>query len=168
MNKVKFILVKNDNQVDQVEELADRIWNEHYAGILDREQIKYMVSKFQSKEAIIEQITKNQYQYYLLCVDDNYVGFTGIKEEPEENRLFLSKLYIEKAYRGYGYGSETFAFLETLGQKKGYNKIWLTVNRYNENSIKTYEKKGYQKAYTQVSDIGEGYVMDDYVMEKIL
>jgi hypothetical protein len=42
------------------------------------------------------------------------------------------------------------------------------VNRNNENSIKTYERFGFDKAGTQVADIGGGFVMDDYIMEKTI
>jgi RimJ/RimL family protein N-acetyltransferase len=55
-----------------------------------------------------------------------------------------------------------------LCKEKGYHKIWLTVNRFNENTIKVYEKKGFIKTRTQVADIGNGFVMDDYIMEKTI
>jgi ribosomal protein S18 acetylase RimI-like enzyme len=44
--------------------------------------------------------------------------------------------------------------------------IWLTVNRYNDATIAVYEKKGFRTVRTQVADIGNGFVMDDYIMEK--
>jgi ribosomal protein S18 acetylase RimI-like enzyme len=56
--------------------------------------------------------------------------------------------------------------LEDLCRRDGLPKIWLTVNRNNSNSIKTYESLGFVKSRTQIADIGEGFVMDDYIMEK--
>lgn len=167
---MKFIFVDKENstQIRKVEELANRIWREHYSKILKNSQIEYMLKRFQSFDAIQEQIACKNYQYYLLNQDNVDIGFTGIIEEPEKKSLFLSKIYIDQEYRGRGHASETFAFLEDMCRNKNYNKIWLTVNRYNENSIRAYEKKGFLKVRTQVTDIGEGYIMDDYVMEKEL
>jgi RimJ/RimL family protein N-acetyltransferase len=48
------------------------------------------------------------------------------------------------------------------------NKIALTVNKNNVNSIKAYEKMGFKNVGSVVQDIGSGYVMDDYKMEKTL
>jgi RimJ/RimL family protein N-acetyltransferase len=165
---MKFVFVDRENpiQIKKVEELAGRIWREHYSTILENRQIEYMLEHFQSFDAIQEQIACKNYQYYLLNQDNVDIGFTGIIEEPDKKSLFLSKIYIDVEYRGRGYASETFAFLEEICRNKNYHKIWLTVNRYNESSIRAYEKKGFRKVRTQVTDIGEGYVMDDYVMEK--
>ena len=42
--------------------------------------------------------------------------------------------------------------------------IFLNVNKYN-NAIHFYMKQGFTKVKDEVIDIGNGYVMDDYVME---
>lgn len=83
----------------------------------------------------------------------------------EKDRVFLSKLYIAKEARGKGLASKAFAFLTELASSNKKQAIWLTVNRYNSGSIAVYEKKGFVKVREQVLDIGNGYVMDDYVME---
>lgn len=168
MSQVIFILVNQMEQIKEVVSLAERVWREHYSEILDQGQIEYMLERFQSEKAIREQIEHQGYQYYLLQADGAYAGFIGIKEEPQNKSLFLSKIYIDKEYRGLGYGSQSFAFLIDICKRKQYNKIWLTVNRQNKSSIRIYEKNGFRKAYTKVSDIGHGYVMDDYIMEKML
>ena len=95
------------------------------------------------------------------------IGYTGVRPDGE-GKLFLSKLYILKPYRGQGYASEAFAFLERLCAEEGLSAIWLTVNRFNTNTIAVYEKKGFVTVRTQVADIGSGFVMDDYIMEKTL
>lgn len=161
-----FVLVDTEDQINKIAALATEIWHEHFITILTPEQIDYMVEQFQSVEAMKDQ-TKNQgYHYYMLMVENNLVGYCGVKEEDPEKALFLSKLYIHKDFRGKGYASLAFDYLVELCKKKGYQKIWLTVNRFNDHTIKVYEKKGFQKIRTQVKDIGNGYVMDDYIMEK--
>ena len=57
-------------------------------------------------------------------------------------------------------------FIQDKAEQLGYSSISLTVNKYNEASIKAYEKMGFKKVKDIVIDIGNGFVMDDYLMEK--
>lgn len=162
------IPVITKEQVEELAILAADIWQEHYSSILAMEQIDYMVDKFQSVSAIVNQIDNQEYQYYVMSMKNTIIGYCAIIEEAEKKSLFLSKIYIHKRYRGNGYANLAFEFLVKLCKEKEYRKIWLTVNRFNETSIQVYEKKGFIKSRTQVADIGNGFVMDDYIMTKTI
>lgn len=164
-NNIHIIEALTSNETDTIESLAHTIWNEHYSSILSKQQIEYMTSRFQSAAAINAQIKDGNCSYFLLYKDSlqNAVGYIGVKFE-EEN-LFLSKLYILKSTRGTGAGRMAFEFLKSLALEKNLRKIWLTVNKYNKDTIKIYEHLGFAITREQVADIGNGYVMDDYIME---
>lgn len=163
---LSFMPVISKEQISHLAGIANQVWHEHFISILSMDQIDYMVDKFQSVPAITDQIENQSYQYFLLDINGVCIGYTGIK--PDGDKLFLSKLYLLKEYRGKGYASQAFEFLEGLCLGMGWNTIWLTVNRFNDNTIKVYEKKGFETIRTQVADIGNGFVMDDYIMEKRL
>ena len=165
-DRLVFEPVRTKEQIKEMTDLANEIWHEYFISILPAGQIDYMVEKFQSAGAVEEQLANQNYQYFMLWLSDRLIGYTGIVEQPKEKKLFLSKLYIEKSFRGRGYASRTFEFLEQFCRRKGLSMIWLTVNRFNDNTIRIYEKKGFVKARTQAADIGGGYIMDDYIMEK--
>jgi RimJ/RimL family protein N-acetyltransferase len=82
--------------------------------------------------------------------------------------MFLSKLYVLNSARGNGIGRMALAFMEKQTRELNLKKIKLTVNKLNTNSIKAYEKIGFINIEAIVQDIGNGYVMDDYVLEKII
>ncbi len=164
-NNVIFVPAVTKEDIKKVAAAADEIWHEHFTAILNNEQIDYMVDKFQSEPAIASQLKTEGYAYFQIMVKESLAGYFAIKEEAPES-LFLSKLYLRRDYRGNGIASLAFAFMTDLCRRKGYKKIWLTVNRFNKNTITVYEKKGFVKTRTQVTDIGDGFVMDDYVMEK--
>ncbi|KPK43839.1 MAG: GNAT family acetyltransferase [Phycisphaerae bacterium SG8_4] len=157
--------VSTEAQIETVAALAHEIWNQHFIPIIGKAQVDYMLEKFQSKKAISEQI-ENGYSYYLLKAGDEYVGYTGVC--PKEDGLFLSKLYIRASQRGKGLGREAIEFLGELAGRKGLSKITLTVNKNNTDSIKAYEKLGFANLGVFVQDIGSGFVMDDYKMEKVV
>lgn len=163
-NTLSFVPVQEDSQVKELAGLAHEIWNQHFVPIIGQGQVDYMIEKFQSYPAMTHQLQEEGYEYYFFHYNGKNIGYVGIR--PEENSLFLSKLYLKKAYRGRKLASRAFRFLEDLCRERGLSKIWLTVNKYNHDTIAVYKKIGFTVARAQVSDIGNGFVMDDYVMEK--
>lgn len=155
--------INSEPDIVRLAAIADEIWHQHYSTILSENQIDYMVDKFQSVDGMTQQMINQGYEYYFITVNGEEIGYLGIRKDVD--KLFLSKLYIKEEYRGKHYASEVLEQLKQLCVNRNLKAIWLTVNRYNENTIAVYKKKGFQIVRTQVADIGEGYVMDDYVME---
>ncbi|TSB47365.1 GNAT family N-acetyltransferase [Alkalicoccobacillus porphyridii] len=161
---IEISTVQTDEEIGALAELAIGIWNEHYIGIITKEQVDYMIQQFQSAEAVKKQIYHEGYEYFDLNLRGVPIGYIGVKEEV--GKLFLSKLYLLKQYRGQGYASVALIYLEELCRQRGLGAIWLTVNRENTHTIEVYKKKGFELIRTEVKEIGNGFVMDDYIMEK--
>ena len=156
--------VDNDHQIKEVAELAEIIWHEHFTPIIGEAQVAYMLDKFQSEHALSDMLQNQNYRYFFFEANGKKIGYIGI--QPRENILFLSKIYLLKEHRGKGYARIGINFLTQLCQKEGYEKIQLTCNRHNLNSVAAYQKMGFVSVYEQDADIGNGFVMNDYVMEK--
>ena len=60
--------VKYYPELAEVAELADKIWHEFFVSILSGGQIDYMVEKFQSLNAMTEQIENQRYSYFAVRV----------------------------------------------------------------------------------------------------
>ena len=159
----KIIPAHTKEQFQIIEDLAKIIWTEHYTPIIGEQQVRYMLDKFQSVASIEQQIEDNV-TYQIVLYKNTPIGYFSyyIKEEA----LFLSKLYVLSSHRGKGIGKIALSFLETETIKLGLKKIQLTVNKYNTNSISAYQKMGFVNIKAIVQDIGAGYVMDDFVLEK--
>jgi RimJ/RimL family protein N-acetyltransferase len=141
--------------------LAHEIWNEHFPPIIGQAQVDYMVEKFQSAHAIREQL-QNGYEYYFITIGQEPAGYMGIIQE--DQHIQLSKLYIRSDMRGQGLGKKAMGFLFETARERGIRRIELTVNKYNTDSIRAYEKMGFINVESIVMDIGGGFVMDDYRM----
>lgn len=165
---VQFVSVESDDQIDQLAVLADEIWHEYFPShnIISEDQADYMVDRFQSAAALTDQLRNRNYEYFFINDGNQNVGFIGLK--PDADKLFLSKLYLLKDARGKGYSSQAFEYLEGLCDSRGLDAIWLTVNKHNHQAIDVYKVKGFETVREQTMDIGDGYVMDDFVMEKVL
>lgn len=162
---VHFVPVTTDDQLRQLAQLACGIWHECFPGIISIEQIDYMVERFQSYEAMCRQISEESYRYFLICDGDGICGYTGFRPEPEESRMFLSKLYLRSDCRGRGLASAAIDWLCERCREDGLGRIRLTVNINNHQAINVYRHKGFAVVFDQKADIGNGFYMDDHVME---
>lgn len=158
-----FINIKSEEEMQKLAKLASEIWHEYWTVILSAEQIDYMVDKFQSYNAIKNQIENDGYIYNILEDNGELVGYFGVA--PKEDYFFLSKLYIKKDFRGFGYGKLAFNKIKQIAQQYNKKIIRLTVNKHNINTIKVYEKWKFKIIEAVVTDIGSGFVMDDYIMQ---
>ncbi len=162
-----WVEVETDEQIKELCKLAKEIWNEYSIRFISQEQIDYMLEKFQSEQAIKGQINFQKYRYYFLEEDGENIGYFAIQHKKEE--LFLSKVYVKKDFRGKGYFRKAFNNAITkLAVEMELPKITLTVNKYNLPSVCVYENMGFSRKDSVETDIGNGYIMDDYVYEFVL
>jgi GNAT superfamily N-acetyltransferase len=162
---MKILNVSTEHQIEIIEALAREIWTEHYIPIIGKEQVEYMLGRFQSPEAITEQIRSGA-GYFLMAEDRVFIGYLAVETRGDE--LFLSKIYVKKSFRGKGHGKRAMHYIETLARERRLTKIVLTVNKNNAAALGAYEKLGFRNAGSLIQDIGGGFVMDDYKMEKAL
>lgn len=146
-----------------IEKLANTIWREHYIPILGLMQVEYMLTKYQTVNAIATQVD-NGFEYFIINYKNKGVGYLSVIKE--NDALFLSKIYVLKNYRGRKIGKTAMQFIYDKTKSMNCNKVVLTVNKHNSNTISAYEKLGFKNIGSIVKDIGNGFVMDDYKMEK--
>jgi len=164
---IKLVEVSTYRSVTDLAGLASEIWNEYFPDIIGQDQVDYMVEKFQSVDAINEQINSG-YHYYFINEHGRNVGYTGLVGLPDKGAFQISKFYLLKDWRGRGIAGQVLDSIADIALLDGYQKLYLTVNKYNHLAINTYEKYGFTRVGDIVMDIGGGFVMDDYEMQKIL
>lgn len=160
MNLIK---VTSKKEIISLAKLAREIWFEHFPKVITIDQIEYMVNKFQSIEAITEQINTS-YEYFLCKSESTYLGFCCIKNE--DSKLFISKLYVHESARGKKVGLFMLNFIEETARNRAKKAIYLTVNKYNDIAVSFYHKTDFTLIREDVFDIGNGFIMDDYIFEK--
>ncbi len=143
-----------------IQQLARTIWYQHYPGIITNEQIEYLLTKMYSVDALTKQVSEGQ-RFYFIQQQETPIGFIAISEQ-EPGNYFIHKFYISGSVQNRGIGS---AVLDLLIKKfSGMATMRLTVNRQNFKSINFYFKKGFKIERVADFDIGNGYVMNDFVM----
>ena len=167
LSTVQLLPVNSPTRRMAVASLAEIIWNEHFPGIITQEQVNYMVNKFQSLPAITKAISEEGYQYFLLVLGDTPIGYMGLQPQ-EDDVMLLSKLYLMKPFRGQRRSVVLFEQAERTAREMGKKRLRLFVNKRNYVPLRVYLRMGYRIVEEKKTDIGEGFICDDFMMEKEL
>ena len=159
--------VRTEADQEELAELAAQIWGEYWPALIGEAQTRYMVEQFQSLGAIRRDMAEHAYEYWFVMDNEGRTcGYTGGHEEPETNRFFISKIYLKASERGRHLASDVIAHYVRLCRERGLRAMYLTVNKHNELGIRCYRGHGFKEIDAVETSIGEGFVMDDYIMEK--
>ncbi len=150
-----------------INDLALKTWHDTYDKILSAEQVNYMLDMMYSLGAITDQMAVKGHHFLLLSEDDVYLGFASYELNYLSGVTKLHKLYVLPETQGKGAGRLLIAKIEEAAAKHGNDRISLNVNRYND-AVTFYTKSGYAKVAQEDINIGNGYLMEDFIMEKAL
>ena len=151
---------------DTVAKLAREIWLAHYTAIISREQIEYMLGPRFSAENLGKYVGAHDRWMYVLEVDGAPSGYLSYALSGKPREIKLEQLYLLPALHGRGIGKYMMGVVEKHARELGCDTLMLTVNKRNEKAAGVYRASGFRVREEAVFDIGNGYVMDDYVMEK--
>ena len=146
-----------------IRSLALDIWPKSYGKILSRQQITYMLNLIYSEQALKKQIQQH-HQFIIVYNTGLPVGFASYSEtKPAVYKLH--KLYVLPSQQGKGTG--TFVLEQIMSDIKAKGAVAMQLNVNRNNSAKLfYEKLGFEVIASEDIDIGSGFFMNDYVMEK--
>ncbi len=146
--------------------LAREIWYQHYPGIITVKQIDYMLDQRYRPETILPQVESGEAWWDKLEIDRRLAGFAHFELGSKPESIKLDKIYVHTRHRGIGYGTALLAHVEAAARSMSKRTLYLQVNKGNSNSIAVYRRNGFEVTDDVRTDIGGGFYMDDYVMEK--
>lgn len=151
------------DQLAIVRDLAYEIWPDAYGEILSVPQLNYMLDNLYAVSSLEKQFD-NRHVFLLVEENGDYLGFADYEVDcKERGKTKLHKIYIMPNTQGKGIGKFLLNEVIFRAKKDNNDYLFLNVNKYNK-ALYFYEKQGFEKIADEVIDIGNGYVMDDYVM----
>jgi len=148
--------------------LGERIWRQHYAAMISLEQIDYMLAGRYTPDKLAAYVGADDRWMYVVRDDDGApIGYLSYALRGD-GEMKLEQLYLLADRRGGGLGGRMIAHVEDHARALGCARLMLTVNKQNAGAIAVYQRRGFAVRESAVFDIGGGFVMDDYVMEKAL
>jgi GNAT superfamily N-acetyltransferase len=162
------IIPATEADLPVISELAGVIWRTCYPAIISRQQIDYMLARMYALDVLRDEIRSQGIRYDQLLVDNKPVGFASYGPTTEPGVMKLHKLYLLPELHGHGLGSRLLQHVEREVRVGGGCRLILSVNKHNAKAITAYRRNGFVIADNVVTDIGGGFVMDDYIMAKDL
>ena len=145
--------------------LARRVWRIHYPGIITEGQIDYMLDRGYAIPTLEAELDAG-IAFPLLWSDGKLVGLASFGPGGQPGEVKLHKLYLDPDFHRRGLGQQLLNWIETEASGHGFKRIILQVNKQNAKAIAAYRRRGFTVRTSLVVDIGQGYLMDDYLMEK--
>ena len=161
--QIHFVELRLKSDFELLEPFAAEIWRSHYTSIIGADQVAYMLEKYQSAAMMLQQ-QKDGVRYFWIKVGDENVGYLAFKIDQNRSVLFVSKLYVHQRFRSLGIGHKSIDFLKETASANQTQHLELTVNKDNLGSIAFYAKMGFEVVSEKCVSIGNGFVMDDYLM----
>jgi diamine N-acetyltransferase len=155
-----------EDDIEMLCTLARTVWRAHYPPIIGTTQTEYMLAQRYDPAAIAEELTRADVWWDTLSEDGRMVAFASCLSIVAEQALKLDKLYVHPERQRRGYGGALLEHVCERAARMRYRKVVLAVNKRNVKAIDAYRKYGFEISDAVVKDIGSGFVMDDYVMEK--
>lgn len=153
--------------VPVIRAIAQATWPISYKEMISSAQIAYMLDLMYSEGSLHEQMTAKRHHFLLAYVNEEAIGFAGFEHGYRYGRSRLHKLYVLPHSQGSGAGNLLLSHVEQAAIAAGDTRIELNVNRFNP-TRHWYAKRGFVIERDEVIDIGQGFVMDDHVMVKVL
>jgi GNAT superfamily N-acetyltransferase len=156
-----------DKDYPVVNKLAHEIWPYAFKDILTPAQIDYMLEWMYSIPSIKEQVEQKGHHYILARDEACYIGYASYEINCGPGRTKLHKIYVLPELHGKGTGKVLINYVVEQARENNNKYVYLNVNRFN-NAVKFYEAMGFRTIAQEDIDIGNGYYMNDFVMEKEL
>ena len=148
-----------------IQSIAYQTWPETYGQILSKAQLNFMLDKFYALDFLKLNSDNNQL-FYIIEENQKPIGFIGIEHNFEGKLITkIHKLYVLPNNQGKGIGKLIISFIADLAKKSQSECLILNVNRFNKATI-FYQKTGFKIIQEVNIEIGNGYLMEDFVMEK--
>ena len=144
--------------------LAQQIWPDAYGEIVSAEQLQYMLNLFYSPAALRRQMLDDKHQFLIVEEGEEPIGFAAWSGSGEPGVFKLHKLYVLPGRQGKGLGRGMLQYIYEAIRPQGARMLRLNVNRWNK-ARQFYERMGFAVIKEEDVPIGQGYFMNDYVME---
>ena len=146
-----------------VRELTFKVWPQTYAAIISAQQIKFMLEMMYSEASLKKQMNEGA-QFIIVYDESEPVGFASY-QEVSPTIFKLHKIYVLSSQQRKGTGRFMMEHIIENILQLGATSLELQVNRHNK-AKRFYENLGFMVSEEADFDIGNGYFMNDYIMEK--
>lgn len=157
-----------DTNFTSIRAIAKEVWPIAYGAILSQAQLDYMMEMMYSISSLQKQANENANHFIVALENEIPIGFASFEFNYNQTlKTKIHKIYVLSNQQGRGTGKLLIDYIVNKSHQNNQEALLLNVNKKNK-AQHFYEKLGFIVSKEVVIDIGNGYVMDDYVMEFLI
>jgi diamine N-acetyltransferase len=150
-------------------DLAEKIWKKTFLETQPQDKVDHLYNIMYGGSTIKDEIESGKFFYYIIKIKDQPVAYASVSEYTEKEKTWkLNKIYLLREMQGKGIASVIMKEMYDIVRSFGAENLLLTVNRANARAIAFYKKEGFIITASKDFDMGKGFFMDDFIMEKDL
>lgn len=150
-----------------IRKLAYAVWPRTYSDMLSGEQTTYMLEMMYSESSLQHQINVQHHRFIIAAEHSDPVAFASWSVTPQKNICRLHKIYVLPNQQGKGTGRKLIDHIIAAIRPSGAAILELNVNRHNK-AKDFYIRQGFHVVREEDIAIGNGYFMNDYVMQRAI
>lgn len=154
------------NDFPVIQKIAYKTWPDTFGTILSPQQINYMLEMMYSTAALTEQVTLKGHQFLLVKDESTDLGYASYELNYKgQSKTKIHKIYLLPEAQGKGVGKLLMKTITEIAKNNQNHVLSLNVNRDNS-AFQFYKNLGFEQVGEENIDIGDGFLMEDYIMEK--
>ena len=161
---IEFQKITDAEGLAAIRAIADEVWPETFAPILSPEQIAYMMEMMYAPQVMADELAQG-YTFEIVRIDGEDAGYL-VCSPYHDDRMKIHNVYLRSRFHGRGVGQAMLEEAQRIARSCGFKRVRLNVNKQNFRAIKAYERNGFCTVESVKNPIGNGFFMDDFVMEK--
>ncbi|MBO9152850.1 GNAT family N-acetyltransferase [Chitinophaga sp. GCM10012297] len=159
------ISMATPEQTHIIRGIAQITWPVTFGDILTKDQLDYMMNMMYSETSLHDQMRNKGHVFLLAQADGEFGGYASYELNYRGKPVSkLHKIYVLPHMQGKNMGRALVSEVAAIARKAGMEYLSLNVNRQN-NAVGFYERYGFTKVGEEDIDIGNGYFMNDAVMQ---
>ncbi|NDW09378.1 GNAT family N-acetyltransferase [Dysgonomonas sp. 520] len=163
------LIIGKTEHIPIIQDIANKTWHITYGNILTKEQSEYMLDMMYSDKSLLEQMQNGQHFFLAKSpYTGNIMGFVSYEFNYKgQNKTKLHKLYVLPESQGSGLGKILINAVVEKAREHNSSAVSLNMNRNNK-ALDFYKRMGFEIAGEEDINIGNGYLMEDYIFEKVI
>jgi N-acetylglutamate synthase-like GNAT family acetyltransferase len=152
------------NDIQAIRAIAEKTWPSTYEKIISADQIDFMLHWMYNEDAICSAILADHQDFLVATNGAEIVGFAGIEHHYLEQSITrIHKLYVLPSEQGNGTGKKLLTAIKVQAKLNDSKQLHLNVNKENK-AVAFYHHNGFSIVDSVILEIGQGFIMDDFIM----
>lgn len=162
------IILATEQHIPVIRDIAYNTWPHTFGDILSKERIAYMLELMYSTGALKKQINELGHRFFIAAEGDRFYGYASYEVNYKQGpKTKIHKIYILPQSQGLGVGKKLMDKVVETAAVHQNTQLTLNVNRDNK-ALDFYKKIGFEVSDKEDIDIGDGFIMEDFVMVKAI